>query len=143
MADFVLTAAQVTKDSGNAKTGTAGETITAGQTVYLKSTDNRLWKADANGTAEEQVCLGVALHGSSAGQPLDYLDEQGAVLTLTTGAALGAAYDAVIASGLVAGNLCPHADAVAGWRETVLGFLDSTGKKLKFSLIRADGVRGA
>lgn len=142
MADFSITAAQVTKDSGISKTGIAGETLTAGQAIYVKSADNRYWKAKANGTAEEQVCAGIVLLGATAGQPISYLDADGGVLTITTGT-LGVAGDAVILSGVVAGNICPHADAAAGWRENVIGYMDTTRKKLKFAMSRADVVRGA
>lgn len=140
MADFSITASQVTRVSGIEKIGTAGEALTAGQAIYLKSTDNRFWKSLANGTAEQQVCAGIVLHNAAAGQPIRYLDN--GVLTLTTGT-VGIAGDAVIMSGVTAGNICPHSDAVAGWRENILGFMDTTRKKLNIALIRADVVRGA
>lgn len=72
MSDVVITAGSVVQVSGTTKTGTAGETITAGQALYLKSSDNRLWKADADDTAATAACVGIALNGGAAGQPIVY-----------------------------------------------------------------------
>ena len=48
--------------------GTAGETLSAGNLVYLKSADNRWWKADADtASTVENVILGIAQGAGTAG----------------------------------------------------------------------------
>lgn len=48
--------------------GTAGETLSAGQLIYLKSADNRWWKADADDPATvNNVILGIAQGAGTAG----------------------------------------------------------------------------
>lgn len=73
MAALTVTAASVTLAAGSSfAVGTFGEAITAGQAVYLKASDNRLWLAQADGTAAEAAAVGIALNGGAAGQPAIY-----------------------------------------------------------------------
>lgn len=69
MAALTVTATSVTHVSGSINTYTIGETVTAGQAVYLKSSDNRVWKAQSDGTAAEAAAIGIMLTGGAAGQP--------------------------------------------------------------------------
>jgi hypothetical protein len=51
MADISVTAASVVPGANATLIqSTAGETITAGMAVYLKASDSRWWKAQADGT---------------------------------------------------------------------------------------------
>ncbi|MEP7286962.1 MAG: hypothetical protein ABI947_14490 [Chloroflexota bacterium] len=52
--------------------GTAGATITAGQTLYADSTSNYSLKPAANTNASTAAVVGVALNAASTGQPVDY-----------------------------------------------------------------------
>jgi len=47
---------------------TIGETVTAGQAVYTKAADGRVWLAQADGTSAEAAVTGVMLTGGAAGQ---------------------------------------------------------------------------
>jgi hypothetical protein len=50
------------------ETGTAGETVAAGNLVYLKAADSRWWKADADLTATiDNIQLGIAQGAGTAG----------------------------------------------------------------------------
>lgn len=129
MADISITAANVAA-SANAKTvtGTAGETITAGQTLYLSSVDNRLYKADANASIATADCVGIALHGAAAGQPLRYVYEDpdftpGGTLSLSVAADSGV----YVLSG-TAGGIAPMDDLAATMYPVVLGVAKSTTK---------------
>lgn len=52
-------------------TGTAGETITADQLIYLKASDGRWWLADADtASTDENVVLGIAQGGGTAGNTI-------------------------------------------------------------------------
>ncbi len=68
MADLTVTAANVSQTDGGYRIGTAGETLTAGVPVYLKSSDQRYWKTDADASAEAATCAGIAMCGAAAGQ---------------------------------------------------------------------------
>ena len=60
MADLTITAANVVKaDGAETATETAGEAITAGQTLY-RNTDSKLYKAKDD-TAAHAAAIGVAL----------------------------------------------------------------------------------
>lgn len=51
--------------------GTAGETLAAGNLVYLKESDGRWWKADADSASSaENVILGFAQGSGTAGNPV-------------------------------------------------------------------------
>ena len=126
MADLTITAANIvpnTSITGKTPvkvTGEAGETITAGQSVYLKSSDNKIWKADANLSADAAAAVGVSLHGATAGQPITY-QTSGA---LSFGAILTAGHWYVVSD--TAGGIMPTADLSSGDYSTLLGYAYST-----------------
>ncbi len=74
MADLSITAASVLPSTATPPTvsvrGTAGVNCTAGQVLYGDSTNLQL--ADANVNAAASNCVGIAMHGALAGQPLSY-----------------------------------------------------------------------
>lgn len=71
MADLTVTPADVLAHDGATRdTGTAGEAVTAGQTIY-RAGDGKLYKADCT-TAIKARAMGVALNDAAAGQPLTY-----------------------------------------------------------------------
>lgn len=121
MADVSITAANVRKGTGAAVETryAAGESVTAGQAVYQKSTDGKWWRAQCDGTAEESgsgVLTGVALHASGADQPL-------AVQTggeITIGGTVIAGTEYVVSA--TAGGIAPHADLVSTNKYTRLGY---------------------
>lgn len=86
-------------------TGTAGETITKDQLVYLKASDGRWWKADAD-TANnvDNVQLGIAQGSGTAGVTISggVLVRGFATLTLTTVTANAVVYASNTAGGLSA-----------------------------------------
>lgn len=54
---------------GTFETLIAGEAITAGQVVYLKASDNRAYKSDANDSTKNTV-KGIATNNAAAAQPV-------------------------------------------------------------------------
>lgn len=126
MADITITAASVAKgtDVTTVSNYPAGETITAGQVVYLKSSDSKWWKAQADGTAEESgsgVQVGIALHGSLANQPL--VVQTAGTITIGATVVVGTTY--VVAA--TAGGIAPHADLVSTNKYTRVGYGITTG----------------
>lgn len=130
MTDLVITAANVVKGS-NAKTrtGVAGTTITAGQTLYKDTTDSDKYKLyDADSATEiVRVLAGVALNSASAGQPITMQYEG----NITIGATVAAG--TVYLGSDTAGGIMPDADSEAGDYVTVLGIgISTTQIRLKF-----------
>ena len=84
MAAISITAANVLKSStGQVSVGTAGATITAGQSVYIDTSDsNKIKLADANGTAPANTFAGIALNAASSGQPVSYCTNDNAGFTI-------------------------------------------------------------
>lgn len=72
MAALTVTAASVLPSTSSQAEGILGETATAGQGVYLKASDSRLWLSQCDGTAAEATAVGILLSGGAAGQPAKY-----------------------------------------------------------------------
>lgn len=121
MADLTITAASVQKGVNSPITGVAGETITAGQGVYVKASDKRLWKAQADGTAAEAEAVGVALNGGAAGQPIAY--QKTGTITIGATVAVGTIY--VVSATF--GGIAPWADLAATNYVTIVGVGATTG----------------
>ncbi len=128
MADLTITAATiqpatVTGYPTATKTGVAGETITAGQSVYINSSDsNKIYKSDANASSAAAAAVGIAMHGATSGQPITYCTEG----ALAFGAILTAGQYYVASA--TAGGIAPTADLTTGWYSTLLmwGYTTST-----------------
>jgi len=108
MSDITITAANVAKATDSTTiTGTAGGTITAGQSVYLDTSDSRYKLSDANASGTGR-CDGIALHGASSGQPLTVLTSGN--ITIGGTVAVGTIY--CVSAGT--GGICPIADLLSG-----------------------------
>ena len=119
MADLVVTSASVAVGATSTvspKLGLAGEAITAGQVVYLFSSNPNTYKlADAN-AAGNDAAVGVAVNSAASGQYVAVLETNG-VLTAGATVAVGAVY--VLSA--TAGGIAPVADLASGWKTTILG----------------------
>lgn len=115
MADITITAANVVPDTdAEFITGTAGETITAGQVVYVSTSTGKYMKADADTEAEAKA-VGVAVNGASNGQNLT-IQRKGKI-TIGGTVVVGQVY---VASA-TAGGVAPYADLLTGDFVTILG----------------------
>jgi len=125
MAALSITAGSVIP-SVNASTtkGTAGATITAGQTLYLDSATSTLKLCDADASAAASTFVGIAMHGASSGQELRYVFKDPA---LAIGATLVIG-DTLWTSGTAGGITKTFTDNVTGGTlyVTVLGTAIST-----------------
>lgn len=123
MTDLSITAANVVAGSNATKeSGTAGETITAGQAVYKSSTTGKYMKADSNsGTAEARAARGIALNGAAVNQPL-VIQRAG---DITIGATLDPEAPAYYLSD-TPGGICPVADVGDGEYFCLIGMAKST-----------------
>jgi hypothetical protein len=120
--DLSVTAANVLPSTGAVlQTGTAGEAITAGQTLYQKAADGKWYKADCNSaTAEVRVAKAIALVGAAAGQPV--VVQTGGTITIGATVAAGTVY---YLSG-TAGGIRPAADNTTGDYPQAIGMGQST-----------------
>lgn len=75
MSDIAITAANVlSSTTAQRGFGTSGATITAGQSLYIDTSDNNKLKLfDSDVAAPANVFAGIALHASLAGQPIAYV----------------------------------------------------------------------
>lgn len=129
MADIALTASAVLGSNVSTATGTAGETIAVGQAVYLKTSDGKLYKALAAGTAEEARVVGIALGGGAAGQTIVYATRGEITSQSSTYSAKG---NTVLLAGTAGGLHVPDDDGPPASTEhlSLIGFASETNKLL-------------
>jgi hypothetical protein len=122
MADISITAANVVAGANaNTDQGSAGETITAGQTVYKSSTTNKWMKADSNSaTVEARTATAIALNSASLNQPLK-VHKSG---DITIGATLTANTAYYLSD--TPGGICPLADVGTGEYLVLIGIARTT-----------------
>jgi hypothetical protein len=122
-----ITVAQVLPDtSGDRYNGIAGATILAGQAVYLDALTSTLKLADANValTPAAAAAIGIALHGSLAGQPLQ-VQRSGDV---TVGLGAAPVEGAVYVVSATPGGISLVTSLTTGWYATLLGIGIGSGK---------------
>lgn len=123
MADITVTSTSVIPGANaTVLTGTAGETITAGQSVYLNASS--LWmKAQCDGTALEAGSSnrGIAVTGAAINQSIN-VQIAG---TITIGATVVATTQYIVSA--TAGGICPIADIASTNYLTLLGYASTTG----------------
>ncbi len=102
-------------------TGVAGATITAGQPVYIDTTDsNKMKPCDVDASVLAATVAGIALHAATNGQPLSYITSGD--ITIGATVAVGVHY---VASD-PAGGIMPIADLDSGDYVSRLGYGIST-----------------
>ena len=123
MADLTITATSVVKSTNAAITRQyfAGETITAGQLVYVKTvgTTSTLFKAKCAGTVTEAGILGVALNGGAVGQAIAV--QTAGIITIGATVVVGGLY----ISSSTYGGIAPFADIATTNYVTILGVADT------------------
>jgi hypothetical protein len=132
MAAISITPANVLKVDGATETRLAGETIAAGQAVYV-FTDGTV-KVATNTSAAAAAVVGIALNGGGAGQPIQY--QKDGTITIGGTATVGKEYKLGTAGGLI-----PVDDTTGGEFGTFIGYgISATQVKLGIS---ASGVAAA
>jgi hypothetical protein len=130
MADISITAANVLKGTTNTvENGTAGETVTAGQVVYKKSTDGLFWLADCYATSvtandEIKGAYGIALNSASANQSLQV--QRTGDITIGGTVTAGTVYYLASSNVGAAGGIAPLADLVSTDWYVIIGVATST-----------------
>lgn len=102
--------------------GIAGANITAGQALYIDSTDSNKLKLCQN-TASKTNFAGISLQTSYTGQPVKYVKED---LEFTPGATV--AVGVLYTNANTSGGIRPDADNVTGNYVTAIGIGISTTK---------------
>jgi hypothetical protein len=136
MANLAPTAANVVPDDGFVYVdGVAGETLTAGMLVYLKSSDTRYWKAHCETSAATAVVAGVVLNGASAGQRVSVMT--GGTVTIGDTVGVGTIY--ILST---AGLICPVTDLATSDYVTILGTA-TTAAKIKLGILVSGVLKAA
>ena len=128
MADLTILETDVLPPTGASNSvvkGTAGESIDAGEAVFVDTADGNKVKLAGKATEATSKGAGIALHSSEAGQPLSYASKG----TLALGAGVVAAGDIIVLS--AGGGMSPAADLLSGDWVCVVGVGQSDGT-LKF-----------
>lgn len=122
MPDASVTASSVIKTSTTkSTTKTAGVTITAGQVLCRNNSTGKIELADVNGASSYmKTVVGVALHGATANQPIEYAYEGD--LTFNAGLTKGTIY----VGSSNAGGLAPSTDLASGHTVSIVGAASST-----------------
>ena len=122
MAALTITAANVVPgDLARFEEYTAGEAVSIGQSAYIKSSDGKAYKADANLSSAAAEAIGIAVSTAAvAGQPVK-IQVSG---TLGFGAIL--TNGEIYVAGATAGDIAPEGDLTTGWYVTLLGVATST-----------------
>jgi len=119
VADYTVTAANVKKQAGSTTTdnNSAGETITAGQSVRLDGTTNKWMKLDATAIEAATETIGIATHGALLDQPL---------VVITAGdidmGSIGTIGVPVTAGTGSSGGLAPHTDLATNDYTIIMGY---------------------
>jgi hypothetical protein len=139
MADLTITASSVVPTSTTVvASGTAGATITQGQTLYADATASNQLKPAANTSVATAVVVGIALNAASAGQPVDYAVSGDLTMTVTGNLTLATCY----VLGANAGGISISADLDSSTNTrygTIVG-IASAATTLKVGFI-ASGVK--
>jgi hypothetical protein len=126
MANLSQTAASVSlTNAGGARVeqGVAGEAITQGQPVYLLSTDSKHYQCDADLTAVEAACVGIALTPAATDEYF-LIAKTGSTIDLGATLTVGQTYVVSATKGAVA----PIGDLTTGAYPTILGVATTAGK---------------
>lgn len=127
MTDIAVTAAKVAAvfpEKAEIFTFVAGETITAGQAVYVVAASGKVGLADANAAGKQQL-RGIALNGGAAGQAINVL-KRGHVYGFT----LAGDYDSAAYLSDTAGALADAAGTMSVLAGRVVGLSDNDVTKV-------------
>lgn len=125
MADLSITSSQVvaTSDATKITEGKSGAAITIGQSVYY-DTSTTSWKlAQADGTAAEAECKGIAVSEATAANQRVSVQQGG---TITLGAAASMTAGAAYYLSETAGGIAPEADITASSYLTFMGIANGS-----------------
>jgi len=124
MANLSQTAANVALGSQSTRTRVvqAGEAITQGQPLYLKASDGKYYKADANLSAEAAKGVGIAMTPASTNGYLVMQEGSGGSVNLGATLTVGETYTV----SATAGAICPIADLTTGDYPCILGIATTT-----------------
>lgn len=125
MAAINVTAGEVVQstDPSRLSRGVGGEDLAIGDFVYRKSSDGRMYKADADALESSQASHVVVSENAAAGQPVELQDLDG---PLTVGATAALAVGEPYFVHTTAGKIGPRGDLAAGDFATFVGIATST-----------------
>lgn len=140
MADLTVTAANVATSTGGInKDYVAGEAFTAGQSVYLKTSNNKWMKAQCDGTAEEAgsgTLIGIALNTGVLNQPVA-VQLPGANSVINPGATVVVGKIYLVSA--TAGGIAPVDDIITSTHKVTILGIGATSSTLDMSISKYTG----
>jgi hypothetical protein len=134
--DISQAPASVLAGAGATKTsGTAGESITAGQPLYQDPATGQLFKAKAD-TAVHAAAVGIALNNASSGQPVVF--QVSGPINVGATLVIGQWY---VVSPANFGGIAPLSDLTTGNFGTVLGYASGT-TTLQLGIVQSGVAHG-
>lgn len=137
--DLSITAANVAYSSGGVnKDYNAGEAFTAGQVVYVKTSNNKWYKAQCDGTAEEAgsaTIFGIALNTGVASQPA--VVQTSGIITAGGTVTVGKVY--VISA--AAGGIAPIDDITTSTQYVTIVGIGATASTIDMSIAKHTGYK--
>lgn len=128
MADVSQTPANVRAGTGAVVSHVqAGEAFSAGQPVYLSSTDGKYYKCDANDSSKIGI-KGIAVTGASADEDYFVVQTGG---ECNIGGTTVKGYIYIVSA---TGGIAPSADLASGWYPVVVGVATDTSGNLELIL---------
>ena len=134
MADLTITAANVKAQGGaGIASGEAAATLAAGDALAKDSNGKLILASDASSTLAAVV--GIALHGSASGQPIDYQTSG----RIDLGAPLSVGQHYVLSTD---GGIAPVDDIAIGNFASYIGWAEDA-QYLRLGLLQADAAAAA
>lgn len=123
MASLTITAAEVQPDSiSNCSRDIAGEAVTAGQVLYEKAADGKMWLADCDASLATATVKGIAVCNAAAEQVVSFQTKG----TITIGSSASVAQGCLYCLSPTAGEICPVADILSGDYSHYIGVGDDS-----------------
>jgi len=135
MADLSITAANVVAGAtGRQDTGTAGESVTAGQVTYHDTADDNHLKKASNASATLAKVKGIALNNAADGQPIT-VHTSG---PLDLGATLTVGENYVVSD--TAGGIAPISDLGSGDYVSILG-VATAADEIEIQILNSEAAK--
>lgn len=143
MATYAITGSSVSYAAADVRQdgGVAGEALAAGDIVYKKASDSKMYKAEADDVVASAAVIGICINSAlAANQPISYITS--GVVTVQAGLFTTPGAAAVLVLSDTAGQMMDVADLVNTQFLTIVGWT-ITANTFQFSPVLAKLAKAA